>query len=368
MSDKLYDVLYESWQQMSNPTLITEAEVKATFPTYNAKQLADVKAICEGYLKFEEILLGNTTEVLLERFAGDDQAMVPSSTAFDPNQTLGKPQVPAAPAAQAKKPGMWDKMKGMAKGGKDALVKGKEFVNKVKELYTKYNGNKILIVLAAGLVISTVVPLLPGGAAIAAAAKVAFGGFNIFKGGKSFWTEFNKEKKDRSTVKLVLAVLQTGLGIFSGVSGGNAIASQISALKQQVVSSAGDAAQAAPAAHAAAATDAGHAATGAAGAAGSNVDKIIHAVTGSKDQLQAYAQDPQGFSKHLADALTRHNIDPGAMAKDVIKGFTDNAGNTTVQDYMNAQLAHAAQQAGISVDSAGAAGSAFDSLDAKLAK
>jgi len=250
MSDKLYDTLFESWQKMSNPALITESEVRAAFPTYSAKKVAEVKAICEGYLKLEEIMLGNSTEVLLERFAGDDQAMVPGSQPFDPEATIGKQPVPAAPKAaqSAKKPGAWDKMKGMVKGGKEALAKGKEFFAKVKELYTKYNGNKILIILAAGLVVSMVVPLLPGGAAIAAAAKVAFGGFNIFKGGKGFWNEFNKQKKDRSTVKLVLAVLQTGLGIFSGIQGGSEIASQISALKQQVVSSAGDAAtQAAPA-------------------------------------------------------------------------------------------------------------------------
>ena len=201
MSDKLYDTLYESWQKMANPELITESEVRKAFPKYSNQQVADVKAICEGYLRLEEIMLTNSTEVLLERYAGDDQTMVPGiDNKFDPEATIGKPPVPAAPKAgaapapAAKKPGMWDKMKGAVKGGAQALAKGKEFFAKVKELYTKYNGNKILIILAAGLVISMVVPLLPGGAAIAAAAKVAFGGFNIFKGGKGFWTEFKKER------------------------------------------------------------------------------------------------------------------------------------------------------------------------------
>jgi hypothetical protein len=339
MSDKLYDVLYESYQQMSNPTLITEAEVRATFPKYNDKQVADVKAICEGYLKFEELMLGSTAEVLFERFAGDDQAMVPSNEPFDPEATLGKPPVPAAPKAQAKKPGMWDKVKGMAKGGKDALVKGKEFVKKVKELYTKYSGNKILIVLAAGLVISTVVPLLPGGAAIAAAAKVAFGGFNIFKGGKGFWNEFNKQKKDRSTVKMVLAVLQTGLGIFSGVQGGSEIASQISALKQQVVSSAGDAAtqaapQAAPAPTDPAPTDAAPAAPapdmtkysswGTSKAAEMQSD-IQNAMMDANPK-EAFSKIMNGFAEKIGAGVQSGKITPD-QAEAIFKGFAQELHN-----------------------------------------
>lgn len=329
MSDKLYDTLYESWQQMSKPALITESEVRKTFPTYSSKQVAEVKALCEGYLKFEELMLSNTDEVLLERFSGDDKT-IQQGFKYDPaagkaaaDAEKGTAQPAPAPAKPAEKQG-------------GLIAKGKEFVKKVKELYTKYNGNKILIILAAGLVIS----LLPGGSAIAAIAKVAFGGFNIFKGGKNFWTEFKKEKKDRNTVKMVLAVLQTGLGIFSSVQGASQIASQIAQLKQQVVSAAGEAAPgAAPAAPQAApapaAPDAGAAASTAA-----DVTKYSSWGTSKAAEMQADIQNAMmdanpkeafgkimnGFAEKIGAGVQSGKITPD-QAEAIFKGFTQELHN-----------------------------------------
>jgi hypothetical protein len=273
MSDILYKKLCESWDQMEQPKLITEAEVRAAFPTASDGHIQEVTRFCEGYLKFEELLLNNSEQYLVERFAGDDQTLKPggagaafpsnaSDPNFDPEATVGKPEVPKA--GDQKKPG---KMQWFSKL--------KDFAKKVKDVYTQVPKKKVLAILAAGLVISAIAPQFP---LVGALAKVAFGGFNMFKGGKSFWTEFKKEKKDRSSVKVVLAVLQAALGVVSGISGASGIVDQITALKSQVASAAGEAGQAAaaPAAGGAAApaADAAGAATSYAGKASDTLDKI----------------------------------------------------------------------------------------------
>ena len=292
MSDKLYQQLAESWEKMSTktePSLITESEIREAFPNIDDTRIDHIKSMCEGYLKFEEMILGSSDEILLERFAGDDQAMVPSNKPFDPNATLGKPDAPAAPT-----PATPEKKKGFFGKAKDAVVKVKEFAKKVKDIYTQLPKKKILILMAAGLVISILASSFP---VVGGIAKVAFGGFNIFKGGKGFWSEFKKDKKDRSNVKIVLAVLQAALGIFSTISGASTIVDQIGQIKQQVVAAAGQAAPtaAAPTADAAAGA-AAPAATDFAAKAGENLDKIA----------KIYSTDPEKgkmlFQK-LGDAM-----------------------------------------------------------------
>jgi hypothetical protein len=338
MSDNLYNALFESYQRMSAPKeLITESEIREAFPKYSDEEVSNAKAMCEGYLKFEEMILGSSTEVLLERFAGDDQAMVPSNKPFDPEATIGKPEVPAAPAAKAapaKKPGMWDKIKGAASGAKDAVVKAKEFAKKVKDIYTQLPKKKILILLAAGAVIGIVASAFP---MVGAVAKVAFGGFNIFKGAKGFWTEFKKDSKDRSNVKAVLSVLQLGLGIFSAISGASEIVNQITNLKQQVVAQASQAAPADAPAQAPAAPEAPAAAPeapaapvapdlskytsyGASKAAEMQGD-IQSAITG-QNPSEAFKQLMNPFAEKIGAGVQAGKITPD-QAEAILKGFAE---------------------------------------------
>ena len=58
MSDKLYQQLAESWEKMSTktePSLITESEIREAFPNIDDTRIDHIKSMCEGYLKFEEI-------------------------------------------------------------------------------------------------------------------------------------------------------------------------------------------------------------------------------------------------------------------------------------------------------------------------
>lgn len=327
MADNLYNALFESYQRMAAPKeVITESEIREAFPKYNDVEVSNAKAMCEGYLKFEEMILGNSTEVLLERFAGDDQAMVPSNKPFDPEATIGKPEVPAAPAAKAKKPGMWDKIKGAASGAKDAVVKAKEFAQKVKEIYTQLPKKKILILLAAGAVIGIVASAFP---MVGAVAKVAFGGFNIFKGAKGFWTEFKKESKDRSNVKAVLSVLQLGLGIFSAISGASEIVNQITNLKQQVVAQASQAAPAeAPATPDAPAAPAApvdvdlskYTSYGASKAAEMQGD--IQSAIAGPNPSEAFKQLMNPFAEKIGAGVQAGKITPD-QAEAILKGFAE---------------------------------------------
>lgn len=232
MSDNLYNKLVEAWDNMSIPSLVSEEQVREALPMLENNQISNFKTICENYLKFEQIVLESSDEVLLERFAGDDQTIDPKLSAypsgkedpnFNPEATIGKPKVPT----QTKK---------------TMVSKLKEFVGKVKDIYTQLPKKKILIIAAAAFVISMLAPHFP---LIGGLAKAAFGGFNVFKGGKGFWQEFNKAKGDRSNVKAVLGVLQAALGVFSGISGAENLAGQIANVKHQVASAAADAGHAA---------------------------------------------------------------------------------------------------------------------------
>jgi hypothetical protein len=332
MADNLYNTLFESYQKMSDSKkVITESEIREAFPTYNDAEVGAAKAICEGYLKFEEMILGSSTEVLLERFAGDDQAMVPSSKPFDPEATIGKPEVPADKAA-IKKPGMWDKIKGAASGAKDAVIKAKEFAKKVKNIYTQLPKKKILILLAAGAVIGIVASAFP---MVGAVAKVAFGGFNIFKGAKGFWTEFKKDSADRSNVKAVLSVLQLGLGIFSAVSGASDIVNQLTNLKQQVVAQAAQAPSQAPAPAstpaevpaAVAPVDADlskYSSYGASKAAEMQSD-IQRAISGPNPS-EEFKKIMEPFAQKIGAGVQSSKITPD-QAEAILKGFADKFGN-----------------------------------------
>lgn len=258
MSDNLYNRLFESWEKLSTPQLITESEVREALPDIEQDQIENVRTICENYLKFEYIALSETEEVL-ERFAGDDKTIQPGFK-YDPE--AGKAAASVDAPAQEKKQGF--------------IGKVKEFASKVKGIYKQLPKKKILILLAAGLVISLIAPHVP---IVGGIAKVAFGGFNVFKGGKGFWSEFNKVKGDRSNVKAVLAVLQLALGIFSSIHGAGNIVDQIATTKQQVASAVTDAAPSTP----------------------------THAPTPP-------VEDPQAAPTHAPAAPATPNIDAGAQS------------------------------------------------------
>jgi hypothetical protein len=319
MSDNLYNRLVESWERMSVPVLVTESEVREALPHLAEAEVVNIRSICENYLKFEAIALSESEDVLCERFAGDDQAIVPSNAPFDPNKTLGKPEVPPAPPE--KKQGFLGKAKAMA-------GKVKEFASKVKDIYTQLPKKKILILLAAGLVVSMIAPHAP---IIGGIAKAAFGGFNVFKGGKGFWQEFNKVKGDRSNVKAVLSVLQLAAGLFSGISGAGNIVDQIANTKQQVVAAAGDATHAAPAPH-----DAAPAAPQAHDAAPAAADMTKYSAYGaskatelqgdiqgamtSNNPLETFKKVVEPFAQKVGEAVHGGKL-TAEQAQEMLKGF-----------------------------------------------